>query len=369
MAATRRVADKIARNIYDDIYRCSFKHQIGVNLKLMMDFGAFPTEKNLLIAAQFLRRELPVRLSHKVVELENLPFGLSSKAPVLKVRDWYVESFKEIHGFPEIVTPSDELEFTQLIHDVKERHNHVIPMLGLGIQELKAELGSTTQLPEIHQFLNRFFLSRIGIRMLIGQHVALHQKNPPGYIGLVSTQVSPVEVIHNAASDARAMCSRIYGRSPDVHVVGDSGLKFAYVPTHLHWMVFELLKNSLRSVQERFSTASKTPAVKVIVAGGTEDVTIKISDEGGGIPRSELPKVWSYFYSTGEIPLLDQNRFLEQPSDAMAGYGYGLPVTRLYARYFGGDLQLASMEGYGTQAYLHLSRLKNTKEPYDVLCI
>jgi hypothetical protein len=47
----------------------------------------------------------------------------------------------------------------------------------------------------------------------------------------------------------------------------------------------------------------------------------------------------------------------------LAGYGYGLPVSRLYARYFGGDLQIISMEGYGTDAYLHLNRLGNVQEP------
>ena len=31
----------------------------------------------------------------------------------------------------------------------------------------------------------------------------------------------------------------------------------------------------------------------------------------------------------------------------MAGLGFGLPVSRLYAQYFGGDVQLVSMEGHG----------------------
>lgn len=57
----------------------------GVSLKYMLDFGANPIERQLLISAQFLHKELPVRLAHRVAELENLPFGLSAKSPVLKV--------------------------------------------------------------------------------------------------------------------------------------------------------------------------------------------------------------------------------------------------------------------------------------------
>lgn len=91
---------------------------------------------------------------------------------------------------------------------------------------------------------------------------------------------------------------------------------------------------------------------------------LQVSDEGGGIPRSGLPRIWTYLYSTALSPLDE----MEDTGDAdgpavLAGYGYGLPLSRLYARYFGGELQIISMEGYGTDAYLHLNRLGNVQEP------
>jgi pyruvate dehydrogenase kinase 2/3/4 len=50
----------------------------------------------------------------------------------------------------------------------------------------------------------------------------------------------------------------------------------------------------------------------------------------------------------------------------IAGLGYGLPISRSYCRYFGGDLDLISMEGYGTDAFVHLKRLGDSKEPVPV---
>jgi pyruvate dehydrogenase kinase 2/3/4 len=75
---------------------------------------------------------------------------------------------------------------------------------------------------------------------------------------------------------------------------------------------------------------------------------MQISDEGGGIPRSGLPRIFTYLYSTAEHPPdLDGHN----EGVTMAGYGCGLPISRLYARYFGGDLQIISMEGYGMSIF------------------
>ena len=32
-------------------------------------------------------------------------------------------------------------------------------------------------------------------------------------------------------------------------------------------------------------------------------MTIKVSDEGGGIPRSGMPNIWTYLYSTANHPV------------------------------------------------------------------
>ena len=80
-----RLADCFSKDLVDDIFNCAIKRQTGVTLRHMLDFGANPVERQLLLSAQFLHQELPVRLAHRVAELENLPYGLSAKPHVLKV--------------------------------------------------------------------------------------------------------------------------------------------------------------------------------------------------------------------------------------------------------------------------------------------
>uniref|UniRef100_A0A0E0D161 Protein-serine/threonine kinase n=1 Tax=Oryza meridionalis TaxID=40149 RepID=A0A0E0D161_9ORYZ len=378
-------SEPAARAVAEEVARWGGMRQTGVTLRYMMEFGARPTERNLLRSAQFLRRELPIRIARRALDLDSLPFGLSTKPAILKVRDWYLDSFRDLRCFPEVRNWDDELAFTEMIKMIRVRHNNVVPTMALGVRQLKKDLGGTKAFPpgidEIHQFLDRFYMSRIGIRMLIGQHVALHEPDPePGVIGLISKRLSPMLVAQHATEDARAICMREYGSAPDVNIYGDPDFTFPYVKLHLQLMMFELVKNSLRAVQERYMNSDKhAPPVRIIVADGAEDVTIKlpnvfiigmpisvrtflvqISDEGGGIPRSGLSRIFTYLYSTAENPPDLDGR---NEGVTMAGYGYGIPISRLYARYFGGDLQIISMEGYGTDAYLHLSRLGDSEEP------
>lgn len=120
-------------------------------------------------------------------------------------------------------------------------------------------------------------------------------------------------------------------KGPPVQLICPKDLTFSYVPGHLSHIVFELLKNSLRAVVERFGPDQEDsfPPIKIIVVEGKEDITIKISDEGGGIPRSAIPLIWTYMYTTMEGQNIDQDFQASDFKAPMAGFGYGLPLSRL----------------------------------------
>ncbi|KAK3168668.1 hypothetical protein OEA41_005116 [Lepraria neglecta] len=260
--------------------------------------------------------------------------------------------------------------FAKTLEGIKRRHDGVVTTVAQGINEYKRKRQRMQIDTNIQSFLDRFYMSRIGIRMLIGQHIALtDQKSSmePNYVGIICTKTNVRELAQEAIENARFVCEDHYGMfdAPKVQLVCKPDLHFMYVPGHLSHMLFETLKNSLRAVVETHGPEKEEfPVTKIIIAEGKEDITIKISDEGGGIPRSTIPLVWTYMYTTVDsTPDLDPNFNKSDFKAPMAGFGYGLPISRLYARYFGGDLKLISMEGYGTDVYLHLNRLSSSSEP------
>ncbi|KIR27220.1 pyruvate dehydrogenase kinase [Cryptococcus deuterogattii 99/473] len=454
---------KISGALWDKIHHYSSFPQTGVSLQQMIHFGHNPTPGTLLKASQFLSEELPIRLSHRVVELNALPDGLAKMPSINKVKEWYAQSFEELVTFPKprfkpelegifnvpssdrtklafpsstpnpslnplmddgpvssgllierqnngsgngngnengkgggngngngngngqrlripmerryyspppatIVYPPEVHEynekFTHLLENIKKRHDPTVTTVAQGVLEWKKKRKAGRIGVPIQEWLDRFYMSRIGIRFLIGQHIALNTLQPhPDYVGIICTRANVHDICHEAIENARYVCEEHYGlfKGPPIQLLCPKDLTFPYVPGHLSHICFELLKNSLRAVVERFGVDNEDafPPIKVVVVEGSEDITIKISDEGGGIPRSAIPMIWTYLYTTmsdeGLEATIEQSDF----KAPMAGFGYGLPLARLYARFFGGDLRLISMDGYGTDVYISLNKLSS----------
>lgn len=318
-----------------------------------------------------------------------------------------------------IIWPKEVYDYNKLVYDtlskIKKRHDATVATMAQGVQEWKVENKTVRVNSSVQTFLDRFYMSRIGIRMLIGQHIALNmsQASPTksrinnflngsknvsnslsnsknNYVGVICTQCNVGEIAEDAIETAKYICEEYYGlfESPKIQLIAPHNpISFMYVPGHLIHMLFETLKNSLRAtiefhtprLKKQFIEESNNPnlkpddvdlndlnfpPIKVIISEGVEDIAIKISDEGGGIPRSEVPLIWTYLYTTvDETPVLEPEYDQSSFKAPMAGFGYGLPISRLYAQYFGGDLKLISMEGYGTDVYLHLNRLSSSSEP------
>lgn len=120
----------------------------------------------------FLRKELPVRLANIMKEIALLPENLLRMPSVVAVNDWYMRSFQEIIEFERSEINTRTLkEFCDSLVRIRNRHSDVVETMAQGVLELKDshDVDQHTE-HSIQYFLDRFYMSRISIRMLINQH-------------------------------------------------------------------------------------------------------------------------------------------------------------------------------------------------------
>lgn len=80
---------------------------------------------------------------------------------------------------------------------------------------------------------------------------------------------------------------------PKIVVDGALEARFAYIPEHLEYIMFELLKNSMLAVMRQPLSSRDPVCIRVTIVEGPpdEDLIIRISDCGGGLPSTVLPKM------------------------------------------------------------------------------
>uniref|UniRef100_A0A7N6A906 Protein-serine/threonine kinase n=1 Tax=Anabas testudineus TaxID=64144 RepID=A0A7N6A906_ANATE len=323
-----------------------------LSMKQFLDFGSENAcEKTSFV---FLRQELPVRLANIMKEINLLPDNLLQTQSVRLVQSWYMQSFQEILEFKDKNADDEKVtyDFTDAVIKIRNRHNDVIPTMAQGLAEYKETYGTDPVVSQnVQYFLDRFYMSRISIRMLLNQHTLLFggKVNPahPKQIGSIDPHCCVSEVIKGKTFSL--ICDHLF-----VLTVKEQGnpITVVYVPSHLYHMMFELFKNAMRATMELHGDATEYPPIQTQVALGTEDLTVKVSDRGGGVPLRKIDRLFTYTYSTAPRPSIDGSR-----AAPLAGYGHGLPISRLYALYFQGDLKLYSLEGYGTDAVIYIRAL------------
>lgn len=360
---------KLLQRLAAQVKQYSQYHPQSLSLQTLLDFGTKTGTE--VTSCEFLRHELPVRLANIMEEINRTPAVLQKMPSFAMVKSMYQRSFLDILEFEKAdVNDAKVLErFTKTLVDVRNRHVSVVETMAKGIMEYKEAYGPELldrNEQQIDYFLNRFYINRISIRMLINQHALLYGSqigNHPRHIGCIDPHCDVLEVANDAFDNAAFVCEGFYLQdAPKITISCHNScenvdkIQLVYVPSHLYHILFELFKNSMRAVVENHPGADKLPPLELMISKGEEDLTIKLSDQGGGIPYSKKDHLFKYMYTTASQPLPSHSVDNSAP---LAGYGYGLPLSRVYARYFKGDLVINSVEGYGTDAFIYLKVLSD----------
>ncbi|RKP33363.1 branched-chain alpha-ketoacid dehydrogenase, partial [Dimargaris cristalligena] len=329
-------------------------------------FGQPPlSEAALIKSAQFTQHELPIRLARRIQAFQKLPFIVGLNPHIHAVYRLYFDAFEALRSFPLIENSTQEEQFSKVLKKQIENLTHVVPKMAQGFLECKKYI----PIDHTRNFLNDLIRSRISLRLIGEQHVALHETSAD-YIGIIHTRLSPAQLIHHNASYVQNLCEINYNAAPEFVINGDTNTVVQYVPVHLEYIACELLKNAFRATAEfgLKHNAGRLQPIEITVTRGKRDICLRFRDQGGGVATKDLPHVFEYSYTTVPSDLedsgadigLDYTTKLSMQAGAggpMAGLGYGLPMARIYARYFGGSLDLVSLEGYGCDVFLKLKNI------------
>ncbi|KAJ2787939.1 [Pyruvate dehydrogenase (acetyl-transferring)] kinase 2, mitochondrial [Coemansia interrupta] len=423
-AHARAVSAQSGRSLQQKFYenrildRYTAQEPKKVTLRQLVLFGRQLTEDKLVASANYVRSELPVRLAHRISDFQFLPYIAGTNPHLKMVYDLYWRAFDEFRKFAPVKTLDDNRRFCDNVKKNLLEHSQVIPQLGMGV----AECADLVAPDEIDRFMNQMLISRISRRTLAEQHIRLSEQYdddlrahlgltategyaqmasaPRGFatqrIGIVRADCSVAQIVNECAMHAAGLYEDAHhlppGTAPQVIVEGHTDATFMCIPAHFSYIVHELLKNAMSHVMQRYAARLESdaaalataagggaaafggeplfPPIRVTVCSSHSDIVVRVSDQGGGINPDVLPYIWSFTHPLKAKRL--HNFHAVQRMEARMGeadavpplvsLGFGLPMSNVYAKYWGGSVNVHSLPGYGVDAYVQLPRLGNVVE-------
>ncbi|KAK9484711.1 branched-chain alpha-ketoacid dehydrogenase [Lipomyces starkeyi] len=348
----------------------------------LIQFGRPPIPDEALIQnARTIREIILTSLSRRTLALRSLPYIMVLNPNISQIYNIYLHSVNMVYDSgSKLETKEDNDRFVEALQNMVDTHTNAIPTLAKGFAESQTYISGDVT----NRFLDAHLHDRIGTRLLSKHHIALTKQSaenqPPDsrFIGLVDTQLSPMELCREITLFLSDVCDLQYGIRPSMTIDVGENVKVAYITEHLEYILTELLKNSFRATIEQF--LGMTPAsqyrikhnlqkesavypVVVTIVRTASGVVIRLRDRGGGIEEDNLKRIWGYSESTFEEEERDGFKTLNTPppsvtgtgGSSMGGLGFGLPLSRAYAEYFGGSIDLETCFGWGTDVYLTIN--------------
>ncbi|VDP92415.1 unnamed protein product [Echinostoma caproni] len=192
---------------------------------------AFAQGGSAIKSAIFLCDELPVRLANIMQEIQLLPDRLIQTPSASLVNRWYEQSFCELAEFDASDLNEKMLDkFNQKLAQIRNRHTTTVETMAQGVMEMqerhKTDLITNNQ---VQYFLDRFYMMRISIRMLINQHLLMFGSDVNKhmrFVGSIDPHCNVLEILEDAYEDAKFLCEHYYSTAPEMKaetVGGTSG--------------------------------------------------------------------------------------------------------------------------------------------------
>jgi len=313
-------------------------------------------------ASRFMIVEIPKRFAVRIRMIENL-HGWQQVPELQQMRDQLHKWFREIRLIQP--GPPGYKEFTACAKRVRAEGKDTVKLVTSGLRKLHRSTPNKEKFTEdwMNKWLDDFLMLRIGTNMLLDQFTAICSREDGGLNkpwGIVDKNCDATQVCEQAAQYAMRLCEVQLGRRPRYYIESysaggcskDGRVTFTFIPTYLRFILLEVLKNSFYATLKMYSTEEELEekAIRVLVCNDPGQCAIRISDRAGGIPHEIGGKIWSYLYGAAARSDTDSG----PEATPLSGFGVGVPISRLHARYLGGKLRVQSFPGYGTDAYLNL---------------
>jgi len=254
-----------------------------LSLKDMYKYAVdFSNSEQRLRNAQFLHKELPIRIAQRAVDLLTLPHGLSDSLSIRQIAHVYLLYLEKFQEFAVPTTPEEEDNFTDMLTSLVLDRSSIPNSIAKGVDEwLHVRPGSTgdildddSRIQQMEDAMYRFFTARTGLRFLTEHHIlsspsrrekcaSLRRSQSTfldeedvdtDFLGCIQTDCDPSKEVRKVAWKIKRQTDDYYGMCPDIQIIDStrkSDTKFTYVPHHLHYMVGELIKNSCRATVRR----------------------------------------------------------------------------------------------------------------------
>ncbi|THW45880.1 pyruvate dehydrogenase kinase [Aureobasidium pullulans] len=274
-----------------------------ISLRQLTFFGRLLTDTRLLGSANYVRLELPTRLR----DMQTLPYAALVNPHISHVYELYYSAFEKLRKVPEIKTLEDNDRFCDVVREQLRDHLSVIPRLAMGVLEISEAIPSD----QCDKLVNSLLRSRISRRVIAEQHCALtkayhspdhlppaaklHPEHGDEFVGEIFLRCNAKEIVQDCADTISDLARQAYGSDvalPEVVIQGAEDIFFPYIPSHLEYIIGELLRNSFQATVERHG--HKPPPIEVLICEAAQHVIIRVSDQGGGIDREGLPNLWSF---------------------------------------------------------------------------